>query len=106
MRNIRVFDKILKKYIPFNGCYSFDDSTLVFEEGTGRKDCWGEEIFEGDIIRAIHKNDDIIIGVIEYHKDTAEYIVILENDTSHLMVNAFGIKILGNIHEHPELLKI
>lgn len=103
MRNIRVYDKILKKYIPFNGAYSFNDPTLVFEEGTGVKDLNKQETFVGDIIQitaGFHVNHT---GNIIYQDYTAAYVIKLPHFLTERLGNfnfpVCHFKIIGNIHE-------
>jgi len=81
---------------------------------TGREDKHGVEIFEGDIVRfsvfnyyGDQKNSEMI-GVVSYYKCDACFIV--ENDTDYWegkeLSGIFStMTVIGNTHEHPELLK-
>lgn len=112
MRNIRVYDKILKKYIPFNGCYSFEDPTLVFEEGTCVRDAtenrsrfMGNEIFVGDIVSGV-LNNQMVVGDIKYDSVSVTYMVGGAKCHSVTLKELFNVKIIGNIHETPRTSKI
>ena len=101
MRNIRVYDKILKKYIPFNGIYSFDDPTLVFEEGTGVLDSTefgphqhGREIFEGDVVEGYLQNKTVS-GTVKYDPTYAAYMIFGKACHSIKLKELYCIKIIS-----------
>ena len=82
---------------------------------TGLKDSEGREIFEGDIL--VNK-DDPFLKVIQYSPDEARFTAISNEEYSYPVERKvkfqFGIsqewiesgkkKIVGNIHDNPELL--
>ncbi len=104
MRNIRVYDKILKKYIPLKGIYSFEDPTLVFEEGTAIFDLTKNEIFEGDIVATKDIGFDVV-GLVVYMQGSFG----INHRARILLTDHCGfirpMDIIGNINENPELLK-
>jgi uncharacterized phage protein (TIGR01671 family) len=80
-----------------------DPETL--DQYTGRKDSYRKEIYESDIIQ-----DNLGIGYIEYVTDYAAFRVNYGNGEckwfySYLDDELKTIKVIGNIHENPELLK-
>ena len=92
-------------------------------EFTGLTDKNGKKIFEGDILQIITgngwscpKGTKVYYEVVftEFNEECAtwaEYIGYMakrnEDDLSsiHYVVNSYGAKVIGNIHDNPELLK-
>jgi len=101
----------------FNMC----SDTLVIEQYTGLKDCDGVEIYEGDIVRSEHFID--LDGEQHYVRHTCEWSNkysgwYFRNNAESFdgdgglqafvmmkFLNARKIKIIGNIHQNPELIK-
>ncbi|EAC5039201.1 hypothetical protein J3W96_002929 [Listeria monocytogenes] len=87
--------------------YNFDDVVLM--QYTGLKDKNGKKIFEGDIV--INSNGQI--GYIAFLVQEAGFVVVLKNsdyrlghrNTNECYERATHHKIIGNIHENPELLE-
>lgn len=71
---------------------------FILMQSTGLKDKNGKEIFEGDVVKYWEN-----IGYIEFYQGSW---VINWNDGSlfDLYDNENNLEIIGNIHEHPELL--
>ncbi|PKE47949.1 YopX family protein [Macrococcoides caseolyticum] len=109
----RIFDKKKKRFLgdftmeidkfgihvldEFN--YVVDEDDRVLMQSTGLTDVNGKEIFEGDIVKYWEN-----IGYIEFYQGSW---VINWNDGSlfDLYDNDNNLEVLGNIHEHPELLE-
>lgn len=125
MREIRfrAWDKKLEEWTS----YSIDDGLLMFYDDheecweigqggerfilcqyTGLKSINGEEIYEGDIVRAVGFSK--WIGVAKY-SDKNQAFVFESTDKNYRGNIVFmsqldqGFKILGNIYENPELLE-
>lgn len=77
----------------------------------GMEDSFGQDIFEGDIL-SIDFGDEAELCVVKYYGeegypafDTEVSFASVDNVLS--MVNALGLpcRVVGNVHEHPELAK-
>ncbi|EAC3694202.1 TPA_asm: hypothetical protein GYT39_13490 [Listeria monocytogenes] len=87
--------------------YNFDDVLLM--QYTGLKDKNGKKIFEGDIVI----NSKGQIGYIAFLIQEAGFVVVLKNsdyslghrNTNECYERATHHKIIGNIHENPELME-
>jgi len=78
----------------------------IIMQATGLKDKAGNEIYEGDIVKGVwhgKSNDKEIFGVVDFN----EGMFGLENtiDGENYTINRLYIEVIGNIYEHPELLK-
>ena len=71
---------------------------------TGLIDCYGEKIFEGDIVKghnSLHK--DRLIYRVVYEANGFYYMD--EDDVSWHPDNVEKVEVIGNIHDDPELLE-
>jgi len=65
----------------------------------GRKDAKGREIYSGDIIKLGE-----LLGAVAYRKESAEFVVILSDETiAHGAAFEYGV-IVGNTYENIDLL--
>lgn len=101
------FDDVQDEYDDQVECFGYmlNDSCkdrYVVEQCTGFKDKTGQLIFEGDIVEykisgAPNKSKD----VVSYNHQSCSY----HKGGSLLSTYPKTIKIIGNIHENPELLR-
>jgi len=96
--------------------YEVLDEEFIIEQGTGATDDnrteefpYGQEIYDGDIVKVEWYDDELIICPIIYSsyrdgfvaserfEDYALNSLGTEND-------CYGIEVIGNIHNNPELL--
>lgn len=78
------------------------------QEFIGLNDKNGKEIYEGDIIRLIGKNNKIeFIDVVEYRVDNqVGYSPFLDMEYGvFTILTDYDVFVIGNIYENPELLK-
>lgn len=85
---------------------------FILMQSTGLKDKNGKEIFEGDVVK-VSQDDDYFISFVKnmIEFDCPGFDVPFPDDwnyecnvLSHLMNTDQTIEVIGNIHEHPELL--
>ncbi|EMK4457367.1 TPA: hypothetical protein RF372_000596 [Listeria monocytogenes] len=90
-----------------NNMHAIDEKTVG--QYTGLKDKNGKKIFEGDIVI----NSKGQIGYIAFLIQEADFVVVLKNsdyslghrNTNECYERATHHKIIGNIHENPELME-
>ena len=78
-------------------------SDVIVEQYTGLKDKNGKEIYEGDIVD--YNDDGECIGVVEY--DAPEFCLNADatNWARMFLKGAPHQRVIGNIHENPELVE-
>lgn len=86
----------------FNGTEIVTENRYFAEQYTGRKDEFGKEIYEGDIV-------EYQLGTVKYRSkigwECDGWRTISFNDDSSDSFCAGISTVIGNIHENPELLK-
>ena len=106
----RCWDQKLKEMIPsfplyksnFAGSEGVQSGDLIVMAGTGLKDKTGTPIFEGDIIKITIGR---IFQVLWDDDEGLYYCDDFEGGTNYLFNLAKICKVIGNIHQHKELLK-
>lgn len=98
--------------------YKWDGLQIM--QTTGLKDRDGKDVFEGDILRSMeysNPSDPVIIQAVKYLPHLGSYVLYtascLETEWDEMIYQAISDKncnmafheIIGNIYEHPELLK-
>ena len=68
-------------------------------EFTGFKDADGNDIYEGDIIQ--NKETGQIIGFVQYRNGD----FVIKTDLLFWIIQFYFCKVIGNIHDNPDLLE-
>ncbi len=81
------------------------DDRFIVEQFTGLLDCQGVEIYEGDIVE--YENGNAGYGRPRHEEISRDVIPELNNHDEYVDNISWwqGGAVIGNIHEHPELLE-
>ena len=85
----------------------FDD--IIIMQSTGLYDRHGVEIFKGDVVKIVY-DGKLFIGVVVYDLEETDFKATNNredygNNFQYLTVEE-SIEIIGNVHQHPELLEV
>lgn len=104
-------DQVRITYNPFGSNKIFVEATEGFGwkdvdekylmQSTGKKDMYGDDVYVHDIIWDDYDDE---FGVVKYDEVDAEFIIEWETHTESLSDRIDILEVVGNIHEHPELL--
>jgi hypothetical protein len=90
----------------FNGGRPYDKADFVFEQFTGLQDCEGRDIYEGDIAEYINIEDKKLVGRIIFNHGAYEISFKRAPGMFLPFCTMCNFKVIGNIHENPELLEV
>jgi len=124
---IRVWDKRKNKYIEdfvfnfinkspyitveyFDNEYAythtFEEDEIIIEQCTGLKDKNDKLIYDGDLIKEPANKYPLEIYYDKGAWQTREYRKKGNNEQLlYVLINCYGVEVIGNIHENPDLLE-
>ncbi|NLS62863.1 hypothetical protein GJ674_12725 [Lactobacillus plantarum] len=94
--------KVIRDYDELKGLTldALDASDFKLEQFTGLKDVNGKDIYEGDILENRKYRSIVKFASGKFLADLIETI-----QTFDLIGETHGSKVIGNVHENPELLE-
>jgi uncharacterized phage protein (TIGR01671 family) len=86
--------------------YMVDPETV--SQYTGLNDSAGKKVFEGDIVRVSYSKAGTVIGVVSWAESECAFMADVKHGLTHIFMNLGkhpkAVKVLGNVHDTPELL--
>jgi len=103
---------VFVKRLPFTEPCVFGFNEVVLREYSGRPDLNKKPVYTDDIVRLNRRSNKPLVGVVKFSPELAAFIVDVRcftDSRDHLEFllsdpNTESCEILGNLHEHPELL--
>ena len=89
------------KYMDLSRLADLEEAGVYTMQYTGLTDKNGVEIYEGDICKAKYADGTSFI----YEVKIPNIYIDAECSDSYLRVDEYGLEVIGNVHEHLELLK-
>lgn len=90
-------------------CGNYEVVLETVGEFTNDYDCDGNEVYEGDILEYRDEEDYIIAQVVWDDSEHWGFLLQIINSTDDFELEDFTLdefKIIGNVHDNPELLKV
>ena len=110
----RAWDSIAKEYI-FDSYALYElfvndfvndiDNSYQVEQCTGLKDKNGKLIYEGDILKSAYTEKTYIVGREKHYACWSYRYKNVGTTLSEGDIVNYGLEVIGNIHENPELLE-
>lgn len=82
-----------------------DDQFYIYEQCTGLKDKNGKLIYEGDILKSAYTEKTYIVGREKHYACWSYRYKNVGTTLSEGDIVNYGLEVIGNIHENPELLE-
>lgn len=98
LANVSEIEFDTNRIIVYGDHFVWDLHKDTLEQYTGVDDADGGPIYEGDILQDV--NDGIIVGAVTYDDKEGMY-----ECNKNCMYDVSDCKVVGNIHENPELLE-
>ena len=87
----------------YTSSFVFDE--VILEQFTGLQDTNGVEIYEGDILE-LYKNKQRYVESVKYNETNRQFEAVVDDFGVYDLMRFYTIKVIGNIHENPELLEV
>ena len=85
-------------------CLITGKPNVILEQYTGLKDKNGKEIYEGDIVLNTYYDDNERY-IVKWYNDAVAFGMQSLEDADDYKLPLESLKVVGNIHENPELLE-